>query len=56
MDLEEPPLQAWIMMSSSMTLSLILNRQLKAWLGALRNLLAAAALYNEDIFIADGRL
>jgi len=27
MDLEEPPLQAEIMMSSSMTLSLILNRQ-----------------------------
>lgn len=33
MDLEEPPLQAEIMMSISMTLSLILSSQYRHWHG-----------------------
>lgn len=52
----EPPLQALIMMSISMTLSLILRRQLslRAWSPGI--LLGTAALDNEDILVADRRL
>jgi hypothetical protein len=56
MDFEEPPLQAEIMMSISMTLSLILSRQRRHWHGTMGVLLAAAALHDEDILVTDRSL
>ena len=53
MDRLEPPLQALIMMSISMTLSLILRRQLSLCAYTPSILLGAAALDNEDILVAD---
>ena len=49
----EPPLQALIIMSISMTLSLILRRQLSLCAPTPGILLGTAALDNEDIFVAD---
>lgn len=56
MDLEDPPLQALIIMSISMTLSLILTSQYRQWHGTRVILLAAAALHDEDILITDRSL
>jgi hypothetical protein len=52
-DRAEPPLQALIMMSISMTLSLILRRQQSPLDLNAGTLLPTAALHNEDILIAD---
>ena len=54
-DREEPLLQADIIMSSSMTLSLILRSQLQP-LETVADIyiLAAPALHNENILVADG--
>jgi hypothetical protein len=52
-DLAEPPLQAETMISSSITASLILRRQqLDPASQSAVDLLGAAALYDEDIFVA----
>lgn len=58
MDLDEPPLQAEIMMRSSMTLSLMLHA-VSGMAGAGRkeaDLRAAPALNDEDILVTNGRL
>lgn len=57
-DREEPPLQAEIMIRSSITLSLILQSQSQRQplLYIAVNLLAAPTLHNEDILVANGRL
>ena len=55
-DLEEPPLQAEIMIKSSMTLSLILHRFMSAIADSssrsLHHLLAATTLHDKDILVA----
>lgn len=58
MDFAEPPLQAEIMMSSSMTLSLILSRRQRGKVdsGGQGSVLGAAALDDKDILVADRRL